>query len=163
MTVYCTIYLHQTIGFGWEEIGIILVIMLLPFLLIQYPLGKLADRKYGEKKMMIAGFAFMGLATIALAFIHSNNIAVWAIALFMTRIGAATAEIMMETYFFKTVSPRDSAALGVFRITRPLSYFIAPLVAIIGLMFVSNAHMFAVIGVMCLFALIPTMTIRDTN
>ena len=163
MTIYCTIYLHQTMGFGWEDIGIILVIMLLPFPLIQYPLGKLADRKYGEKEIMVAGLALMGVSTICLAFITAPNIALWAIGLFITRVGAAAAEIMMETYFFKTVSPRDSAALGVFRITRPLSYFIAPLVAIIGLMFVSNAGMFAVIGVMCLFALIPTMTIRDTN
>jgi MFS family permease len=150
-------------GFGWQDIGIILVIMLLPFPLIQYPLGRLADRKYGEKEIMLAGLALMGISTICLAFITTPNIALWAIGLFITRVGAAAAEVMMETYFFKTVSPRDSAALGVFRITRPLSYFIAPLVAIIGLMFVSNAYMFAVIGVMCLFALIPTMTIRDTN
>ena len=163
MVVYSTIYLHQTVGFGWDDIGIILVIMLLPFPLIQYPLGRLADRKYGEKEMMIAGFALMGISTICLAFIHSNNIAVWAIALLITRVGAAAAEIMMETYFFKTVSPRDSAALGVFRLTRPVSYFLAPLIAIIGLMFVSNANMFIVIGLMCLLALIPTMTIRDTN
>jgi MFS family permease len=163
MVVYSPIYLHQTMGFSWEEIGIILVVMLLAFVLVQYPLGKLADKKYGEKEMMIAGFTFMGIATILLALIHSNNIAVWAIALFMTRVGAATAEIMMETYFFKTVSPRDSAALGVFRITRPVSYFLAPLITIIGLMFTTNANLFIVLGVICLLALIPTMTIRDTN
>ncbi len=163
MVVYSPIYLHQTMGFGWEEIGIILVIMLLPFPLIQYPLGRLADKKYGEKEIMTLGFALMGISTIALAFIAVPNIAIWAIALFATRVGAAAAEIMIETYFFKTVSPRDAAALGVFRITRPLSYFIAPLVAIIGLMFTTNAHMFAVIGTICLLALIPTLTIKDTN
>jgi MFS family permease len=163
MTVYSPIYLHQTMGFGWEDIGIILVIMLLPFPLIQYPLGRLADKKYGEKEIMSIGFAIMGLSTIALAFITVPNMAIWAIALFVTRVGAAAAEIMMETYFFKTVSPRDSAALGVFRITRPLSYFTAPLVAIIGLMFVSNQYMFAVIGAISLLALIPAMTIKDTN
>ena len=164
MVVYSPIYLNKVIGFSWEDIGIIIVVMLIPFVLIQYPLGKLADKKYGEKEMMIAGFIVMGLSTALLAFIHTNNIAVWAIAFFITRIGAATAEIMIETYFFKTVSTRDAAALGVFRITRPLSYFTGPLLSIIGLMFITNqAYMFIVVGVVCLLALIPILTIKDTN
>lgn len=163
MTVYCPIYLNKTMGFGWESIGIILTIMLLPFPLIQYPLGRLADRKYGEKEMMATGFALMGLATIILAFIKVPNIVLWALILFITRIGAASAEVMMETYFFKTVSPRDSAALGIFRITRPVSYFIAPAIMMVGLVFTTNAYMFAVIGVISLLALYPVLTIKDTN
>jgi MFS family permease len=163
MTVYCPIYLNRTMGFSWEQIGIILVVMLLPFPLIQYPLGKLSDGRYGEKSIMALGLAVMGLSTIALAFITSQSVWVWAIGLFITRVGAAAAEVMMETYFFKTVSPRDSAALGMFRITRPLSYFIAPLVAVIGLSFTTNTYMFAVIGAISLLALWPAMTIRDAN
>lgn len=163
MVVYSPIYLHQTLGFGWNEIGIILVIMLLPFPIIQYPLGRLADRKYGEKEMMIAGFAIIGISTIALAFINVPSVIVWALMLLATRIGAATAEIMMETYFFKTVSPRDAATLGVFRVTRPLSYFLAPLVTIIGLSFTTDEYLFAVIGAITLLALIPISSIRDTN
>lgn len=163
MVVYSPIYLHLTLGFGWKEIGVILVVMLLPFPLIQYPLGRLADRKYGEKEMMVAGFAIMGVSTILLAFIKIPSVALWAFLLFATRVGAATVEIMMETYFFKTVSPRDAAALGVFRVTRPLSYFLAPLVTIVGLLFTTNEYLFAVIGVITLLALIPAATIRDTN
>jgi MFS family permease len=163
MVVYSPIYLNKTVGFGWDDIGIILVIMLLPFPLIQYPLGKLADKRYGEKEIMSIGFLILGISTIAMAFISSPNIAIWAIALFVSRIGAAATEIMMETYFFKTVSPRDSAVLGVFRITRPLSYFIAPLITIIGLMYTNDADLFIILGVICLLALIPTMTIKDTN
>jgi MFS family permease len=164
MVVYSPIFLHTVIGFGWEEIGIILVIMLLPFPMIQYPLGRLADRKYGEKEIMFAGFALMGLSTIGLTFIHGHNIAIWAVAMLITRVGAAAAEIMIETYFFKTVRANDAAALGIFRITRPLSYFTGPLIGIIGLMFITNeSYMFAVIGITCLLALIPIMTIRDTN
>jgi len=161
MVVYVPIYLNKTVGFGWDDIGIILVIMLLPFPIIQYPLGRLADRKYGEKKMMIAGFLLMGVATMMLALIHSDNIVIWSLGLLTTRIGAAAAEIMIETYFFKTVSARDTAALGVFRITRPLSYFTGPAIGIIGLLFVSQSYMFIVVGAICLLALIPISTIRD--
>ena len=163
MVVYSPIYLNKTMGFSWEEIGIILVVMLLPFPLIQYPLGKLADSKFGEKEIMAAGFAVMGLSTIALSFVTIPSVALWAALLFMTRVGAASAEVMMEAYFFKTVSPRDSAALGLFRITRPISYFIAPLITIIGLFFTADAWLFAVLGVICLFAIYPAFTIRDTR
>ena len=163
MTIYTPIYLHTVIGFGWEQIGIILVVMLLPFPLVQYPLGKLADKKYGEKEIMAIGFAILGISTIALTLITSNSVLVWALALFVTRIGAAAAEIMMEVYFFKTVSPRDSAVLGSFRITRPMSYFLAPLITGIGLFFTTNEYMFAVVGVITLLAIYPVLQIRDTN
>ncbi len=163
MVVYSPIYLNQTVGFSWESIGIILTIMLLPFPLIQYPLGKLSDKKYGEKEMMNIGFIIMALSTIMLAFIDSKSVAVWAGALFMTRVGAAMAEIMIETYFFKTVSTRDSAALGLFRITRPMSYFIAPLITGLGMVFTTHDKLFVVIGVITLIALIPALMIKDTN
>jgi len=162
MVIYSPIYLNQTLGFNWADIGIILVIMLLPFPLIQYPLGKLADKIHGEKMIMFSGFVLLGLATICLGFIHNSNIAVWAIMLFLTRVGAAAAEIMIETYFFKTVSPRDAAALGVFRITRPLSYFTGPLITIIGLLFVTEqSSLFIIVGVIALLALIPISMIKD--
>ncbi len=163
MVVYSPIYLNKIIGFSWEEIAIILTIMLIPFPLIQYPLGKLADKKYGEKEIMAISFAIMGIATIALAFIDIKNLALWALVLFITRIGAASAEIMMETYFFKTVSPRDSAVLGSFRVTRPVAYFIAPLITGFGLIFMTHGSLFVLIGVISLIGLYPALTIRDTN
>ncbi len=163
MVVYSPIYLNKTIGFNWEQIGIILVVMLLPFPLIQYQLGKLADTKYGEKEIMAIGFAILGISTIFLSFVTVKSVLVWSVLLFITRIGAAAAEIMMETYFFKTVSIRDSAVLGTFRITRPLSYFIAPIIMMVGLLFTSNQNMFAVIGIVSLLGIWPALMIKDTR
>ncbi len=163
MVVYSPIYLNKTIGFNWEEIAIILTIMLIPFPLIQYPLGRLSDKKYGEKEIMAIGFAIMGLATIALALIDIKNLALWALILFITRIGAASAEIMIETYFFKTVPQRDSAVLGSFRITRPIAYFMAPLITGFGLLFMTHESLFVLIGMISLAGLIPALTIKDTK
>jgi len=161
MTVYCPIYLNKTMGFGWESIGIILTIMLIPFPLIQYPIGKFSDNKHREKTIMSIGFAIMGIFTIVLAFISIPSIALWALVLFITRIGAASAEVMIETYFFKTVSPRDTATLGIFRITRPLSFFIAPIITMIGLLFIANNYLFVVIGIITLFAIYPISRIHS--
>lgn len=161
MVVYSPIYLNKNIGFSWEEIGVILVIMLLPFPLIQYPLGKMTDRKYGERTIMAIGFAIMGIATIFLSFFDVKDLAVWVILFFVTRIGAATAEIMMEIYLFKSISTSDASILSSFRITRPASFFFSSSIMIIGLMFFDFRTMFAVIGVFSLLALLPTLTIKD--
>lgn len=163
MVIYSPIYLNKIVGFSWEEIGIILTIMLIPFPLIQYELGSLADRRFGEKEIMAIGFAIMGVSTIALGFLGSHNVLVWALILFVTRVGAAAIEIMMETYFFKTVSARDTATLGMFRITRPVSNFIAPLITGFGLIFTTHAYLFVIIGVISLIGLYPALTIRDTK
>jgi MFS family permease len=123
----------------------------------------LADKKYGEKEIMFIGFIIMGIATMALAFINAPIVALWALMLFVTRIGAAAAEIMMETYFFKTVKNSDTAALGAFRITRPIAFFMAPIITIIGLQFTSHQYLFIILGAITLLALIPISLIRDTN
>jgi MFS family permease len=166
MTIYVPIYLHQTFGIAWKELGIIFVVMLIPFPLIQYPLGKLADKKYGEKEIMSIGFFIMAVFTAALSFIDTPNVILWATGLFMTRVGAAAAEVMLETYFFKTVSNTDTAALGMFRMTRPMSTFLAPLVPLVVFFFVKDMpeqYMFIIIGCITLLALIPSLTLRDTN
>jgi hypothetical protein len=83
--------------------------------------------------------------------------------LFVTRIGAASAEVMIETYFFKTVPTRDAAVLGTFRLTRPVALFLAPLITTVGLLFTTHQYLFVIIGTISLLALIPVLTIRDTK
>ncbi len=162
MVIYSPIYLNTVIGFTWEDIGIILVIMLIPFPLIQYPLGVMSD-KIGEKKIMSWGFIIMGISTIALALITAKSVIIWAIFLFITRVGAASAEIMIESYFFKKVSLKDAPILGAFRITRPISYFLAPLITGIGLMFTTHEYVFVLVGLFCFVAIYPIMTMKEVK
>lgn len=164
MVVYSPIYLHRGLGFSWEEIGIILVVMLLPFPLIQYPLGKLADKKFGEKEIMIFGFAIMALSTMSLSLFTIKSVLLWAVLLFLTRIGAAAAEIMIEIYFFKKVPTKEIPVLGMFRVSRPISNFIAPLIMIGGTFLVgATQYMFIVIGAICLLGIFPAYFLRDTK
>lgn len=163
MVIYTPIYLNKYIGFGWDQIGLMFTIMLLPFVLVDYPLGKLADKKYGEAEIMSIGFLILGISTIGLAYINNKNLLLWIGILFITRIGAATVEMMIETYFFKKVPEKDLDVLGFFRITRPAAYIIAPLIATVALGTVGHQAMYIVLGVMCLCGLCFSLTIRDTN
>lgn len=163
MVIYTPIYLYKYIGFGWDDIGLMFTIMLLPFILVDYPLGKLADKKYGETEIMSIGFVILGFSTIALAYINNNNIFLWTGILFLSRVGAASVEMMIETYFFKKVPEKDLDVLGFFRITRPAAYIIAPFIATLALGVMGHQAMFIILGVMCLCGLYFSLTIRDTN
>ncbi len=163
MTIYTPIYLHNVIGFNWSEISVIFTIMLLPFVLIELPLGKLADKNWGEKEILIFGFIIMGISTASLSLFTEKSLIIWTILLFITRIGAAAAEIMIETYFFKKIDGKDPEMLSMFRITRPLSFFIAPVITTVGLVYTTNTYLFALLGITCLLTLFPLFKIRDTN
>jgi MFS family permease len=161
MVIYSPLYLlHQ--GFTWEQIGIIFSIMLLPFLFLELPLGEIADRWLGEKEVLIIGFLILGVSTMALAFIHSSSIAVWAVALLLTRIGASCVEIMSETYFFKKIHKGDAPVISLFRFARPISLLIAPIAAALAILVTGETAAFLILGLLMLFGVRFVYPLVDT-
>lgn len=161
MIIYTPIYLHQYIGFGWGKIGLIFTIMLLPFVFLPFPLGKLSDTM-GEKKMLLTGFLICALSTLLIPLLSSQKLFLWALVLFMTRIGAATIEIMSESYFFKSVREEDAEEISFFRNTTPLSFIIAPLVATpIFFLVPSFEYLFFVLGIILLLGFLLTSKLKD--
>lgn len=163
MTIYTPIYLHEYIGFAWNEIGLIFTIMLLPFVLFQLPLGRIADRYLGEQEILTAGFMVAAIATIGLFFIGSKSIAVWAALLFLTRTGASAIEIMNDTYFFKQIGPKDAGVIALFRNARQLNYIAAPLVAAVVIAFLPIKTLFIVLGGVLFLGAYNATTLRDTE
>jgi len=161
MVIYTPIYLHEYIGFGWENIGLIFTIMLIPFVLVDYPLGRLSDR-IGERSLLITGFLITIISTLVIPFISSPTVWLWALVLFGTRVGAATIEVMAESYFFKAVSEKNPDEISFFRNTYPLSFVIGPLVATPTLLLVpSFKYLFFVLGVITLFGLYLSLRLKD--
>jgi MFS family permease len=140
MVVYVPIYLYEYVGFSWRELGIMFTIMLLPFVIFELPLGKIADKKIGEKEILALGFIIMIFSVFAVSLVTTATFLIWAIILFMTRVGASFAEITTESYFFKHVNSSNADFISFFRITRPLSYIIAPAVATISLVILNYYH-----------------------
>lgn len=143
MLIYMPLVLNLEIGFGWEKIGILFTIMLLPFLLFELPVGYLADKKFGEKEILVIGICIMSLATFFIQFLNTPNFILWAIILFATRIGASLVEIAGETYFFKHIKSTDSGVISIFRMVRPISLLIAPIIAIPILSYLNYSSSFA--------------------
>jgi MFS family permease len=162
MVIYMPLYLHENIGFSWDVIGLILSGMLIPFVLVQAPLGRLADSRYGEKEIMSIGFVIIALATGALSFIEGSNPWVWFILLFITRIGAASVEVMADTYFFKKVDVSKVNIISFFRTTRPMAYVVSPVIATVLFSLIDIRALFFALGLLMLYALRYTMSIEDT-
>lgn len=153
MIIYLPLLLHNKIGFNWNEIGVILVIMLIPFILIEIPAGRLMDKKMGETEMLALGFIIMTVSCINLMMLEEKSLWLWVSILFISRIGAALVEIANETYFFKKVDEKHSSIISLFRITDPLGMVVAPLIALPALLFMSYSGLFGLLGLVTLLGL----------
>ena len=163
MIIYTPIYLHEYIGFDWSQIGVIFSIMLVPFVVLDFPLGKLSDR-IGEKKMLIIGFFIISIFTLIIPAIKTQALFLWAFVLLFTRIGAATIETMSESYFFKYIDEENADAISFFRNTAPLSFIIGPALAIPVLLAVpSFKYLFFVLGAVMICGFLISLRLRDVR
>ncbi len=163
MVVYLPLFLHQYIGLSWPAIGIIFTWMLLPFVLLDYPLGWLADKKWGEKEILVAGLIIAGLATLIIPWLNLPHILAWSVLLFITRVGAASVEVMKETYLFKKIGPADVDILSLSRNLIPLSFLIATLLATLILIFLPIHFLFAALGLSALLMIPIAQKLTDTK
>lgn len=163
MVIYMPLYLHGTILLSWPEIGFAFTIMLAPFVLIQLPLGRLADRYLGEKELLIFGLIVMVLACILVPLVRISAVLVWAGVLLLSRVGAATVEVMKETYLFKYLDARDANLVFLFRNMYPLSYLIAPLTASLFLLYFPLGSLFSFLAAVVLLGLPIAVKLKDTR
>ncbi len=129
MVIYMPIYLIQSIGFNWEQVGIILSIALLPFIIFQIPIGKIEDIKHDEKMVLIFGFLIMAFSVALIPFITEKSLVLWSVILFVSRIGASIVEVSTETYFFKHVKSTNAGYISLFRMTKNMSFLVVPIIA----------------------------------
>lgn len=163
MVIYTPIYLHQNLNLPWDTIGIIFAFMLTPFVFLSFPLGKLSD-KIGEKEMLILGFIIMSLSTLFIPFLTKENILLISFVLFLTRIGAATVEIMSESYFFKKIKEENTDELSFFRTNTPLAYIIGPIIATIIIFILPDfKYIFLILSTILLLGVFVSLKLKDTN
>jgi len=161
MVIYVPIYLIDVMRFSWEDIGKIFTIMLIPFVILQYPMGVLADKKFGEKEFLIFSIILMGLATLAVYFIYSQSLWVWALILFMTRVGAALIEVLRDSYFYKQISGYDVDIINFFRTAMPMGYIFSTAVSALILIFFPVKGAFILVAILIFSALYPAWKLVD--
>lgn len=160
MVVYTPIYLYDHIGFTWDEIGIAFTVMLAPFVILGLPIGILVDKYHFKRRNILrVGFAIAIISTVSISFITSASVALWAVVLFMTRIGASMIETASEIYFFSQVSDEDANLLSIYRDMYPIAYIIAPTIATLVFFVIPFKYLFVILGLILSvgFYLIPKL------
>lgn len=163
MVIYLPLFLYQEIGFSWLDIGTLLSIILIPYILTELPAGLLADRYIGEQELLIGGFLLMAAGTVALSFTNVASFWFFAVALITTRFGGALVESMTETYFFRRVGAQDEGIIMFFRLLYPASYLIGAILGASMLFFLPLSGIWAPFGVILSLGALFTLGLRDTK
>jgi MFS family permease len=162
-TIYMPLYFLQTLEFSVEVFGYLMLIILIPFVLVQVPLGKLADKAFGEKEFLVIGFALMTVTSFLLPFTVVLGFAALVAIIFIGRIGAASSEVMADAYFFKHVSARNNGAITTYRSMTYVAYIVVPI--LVGPLFVQYGFALAspIAGIFALCGLLAGSMIKDTK
>jgi len=159
MVIYIPLHLVN-LGFTWSAIGQMFTIALLPFIMFQIPGGALAD-KDGERDILIWGLIGMGLPIVIASFITVPSFLIWTALMFVSRVGAAVSEVMIESSFFRHVQGKDAEFISVFRMTSPLAYVAMPLFFGTILWFSSYNMLFLALGLLCIGSIYFAKQIAD--
>ncbi|MBP6975624.1 MAG: MFS transporter [Candidatus Moranbacteria bacterium] len=162
MIIYMALHL-QNIGFSWEEIGLIFTIMLLPFVFLQYPIGVLADRRFGEKEMLALSFLLTITATIGVISYSGKMLFAWAGILFVSRVGVAAIEVLRDSYFYKQIDGNDTQIIAFFRMARPTANMLGAVISVGLLAFFDLRSVFYAVAVVLFFALFHIFKLKDTE
>ncbi|MBP5993785.1 MAG: MFS transporter [Candidatus Moranbacteria bacterium] len=162
MVIYMPIHL-QHLGFAWTEIGIIFTIMLLPFVFLQYPIGLLADKRYGEKELLALCLLITTAAMVGVATYSEKHLLAWGAILFMTRVGIAGIEVLRDSYFYKQIDGDDIHIIAFFRMARPVASMAGAVIAVITLSFFQLPALFIAVIVGLFLALFQVFRLKDTE
>lgn len=153
IVIYIPLYLIEHFHFSLQTLTVIFALALLPFPLLEYPLGRLVDRGVRERYILIPGFLILGFCTMAISFMYSGSIVAWALLLIGTRIGASAIEAMNEVYFFRHVADNNSDTIATYRMIDPLAYTIGPLLASLFVSFFGLQYLFVFLGIVLMIGI----------
>ena len=165
MVVYTPLYLTNNIGLSWTEFGVVMFFAQLAYVILEYPIGIIADKYIGEKEMMGFGFLIIAISMSWMSFVTVSSILVWSIIMFVTRVGASLVEVTTESYFFKQTKSSDAQIISFFRVTRPLAYVVGAMIASLALLYLENNFnlLFIVFAALMIPAMFFTLNIEDTK
>jgi hypothetical protein len=163
MVVFSPIYLIKYIGLSWAEFGMVMFICQLAYVIMEYPIGIIADKLIGEKEMMALGLMIMAISTAWISFVTADTVFMWALVMFVTRVGAAFVEVTTEVHFFKRTQSSDAQIISFFRVTRPLAYIVGAAIASLSLLYLPFNLLFIVIALLMIPAMFITLDIEDTK
>ncbi len=116
----------KSLGFGDEVVGFATSASVIPFILLDPRVGRWGD-KYGVKRFLLLGFAWLGVSGVMLALTSHISILFFAFMI-IAYAGAACIEPLRDTFFYKSVKPADKEKFyGIYNLANPTANICGPL------------------------------------
>ena len=152
--VFITIYMHEVVGFNWEQIGILFAIMHIPYVILEPIIGDLLDKYKNEKFTMTLGLIIMAGSLVWITVLPNTNLLPWVLALCLSRVGASFGQVAHESFFFAQVSKEDTDSISAYRTMTPLSLLIGPFIGSIILLFTGYRELLLVTACILIITII---------
>ena len=165
MVIYSPLYL-TSIGVPLTDyMMIILPFALIPLVVLPYELGYLADKKFGEKEMLIIGLLILTVTTLLFAVITTTTLWVWVLLLIVSRIGASFVETMSFSYYFKKVGAEDPSLTALFINMQGTGMLVVGTVGVLVAPFLGERPqlMFIILGCAILWSISYVLPMKDTR
>lgn len=125
--------LMLSLGATIPIIGMTKTLMGVPQSIFEFPIGRMADKETGERRIFIVGYILAAAFTILLGF--TNNLH-WFIAFFfIAAVGTSFLEMTRDAYFFRQMPEREIELVSVYRTSDTLPYLVGQGLAILTLSF----------------------------
>lgn len=165
MIIFSPIYL-TSIGVPLTTyLTIILPLALLPLVILPYELGLLADRKFGEKEMLIVGLLILTVTTFLCVIITSRDTRIWTLLLLVSRVGASFVETMAFSYYFKKADKQDPSLTALFVNMHGVGTLAVSSVGVLVAPFLINRPqlMFVILGCGIVWSIAYVLPMKDTR
>jgi len=136
----------RSLGLGFKSIGMVFAAIIVPYVLLEYPIGQLAQKE-GSRKYLSLGFLAIAAASIL---IYANFGAIYSMALFffLASMGAAMIEPLNEMDLnARSRNGKIVENMTIFKTSLRVAYFIGPLTAAALIEFFGMREMFLVLGI----------------
>jgi MFS family permease len=163
MLYYLPLYLYDRVGFSAQATFLLMTLSILPYLIVEYPVGVVADLYIGEKEVAFVGYLLMIAGTALISYVADKALLPWILVIILGNVGGAMVEASTEIHFFKHVAVADANIISSFRMLRPLAAILAPVLASLALIFIPFADLFLFFGIVLIGGLPFVLAMKDTR
>ncbi|MBP9717726.1 MFS transporter [Candidatus Gracilibacteria bacterium] len=137
--------LMTSIGASVPVIGMTRSMMGLPQSLFEYPLGTMADKETGERRLAIIGYIVMGLFTAMLGL--TGDLRLFITFFFIASVGTTFVEMTSDSYLYRQIKEKDVGTVAIYRTADTLPYLVGQGLGMIMLCFISIQAWFVIGGI----------------
>ncbi|MBI5413593.1 MFS transporter [Candidatus Peregrinibacteria bacterium] len=141
------------IGATIPIIGMTKTLMGVPQSIFEFPIGRMADKETGERKIFMVGYILAAVFTLALGF--TTDLHYFITFFFIAATGTSFLEMTRDSYFFRQMSEKDIELVSVYRTSDTLPYLLGQVLAIAMLAIFPIKWWFIIGGLIAILIFVP--------